>query len=83
MSFDEKTLDIAYSAEWSEAWEPFYISRRNIPLYDERFKDFGFDRRQQICELYISGFEFKVFDNAFLVHHEWKTINDMTVGYLN
>ena len=45
-------LDVGFTAKWDKSWEPFYIARREVPLFDERFKQYGFDRIQQICELY-------------------------------
>ena len=35
-------LQIAYTVEWKDPWEPFYIAPNHIPLYDERFK--------QVCD---------------------------------
>jgi hypothetical protein len=72
----EKWLDIAgnanmevlYNASWNKSWEPFYIARRSVPLFDERFKQYGFDRIEQICELHVAGYTFAVLNNAFLVH---------------
>ena len=51
-----------------KSWEPFYIARRSVPLFDERFKQYGFDRIEQICELHVAGYRFSVLNNAFLVH---------------
>ena len=65
-------LDVAFTAKWDKSWEPFYIARREVPLFDERFKQYGFDRIQQICELYVAGYKFSVLDNAFLAHDGWK-----------
>lgn len=51
-----KYLKIGFEADWDKAWEPFYISKREVPLYDERFKQYGGDRIEQICELYVAGY---------------------------
>lgn len=59
---------ISFNATWNKNWEPFYIGSKNVPLFDERFKQYGFDRQQQICELYTAGYKFSVLDDAFLVH---------------
>lgn len=66
------TMEISFNASWDKSWEPFYISRRDVPLFDERFKQYGFDRIQQICELHVAGYQFAVLNNAFLVHDGWK-----------
>ena len=41
-------------------------------MYDERFKGQGFDRIQQICELYVAGFTMLLLDNAFVIHDGFK-----------
>lgn len=41
-------------------------------MFDERFKQYGFDRIQQVCEMHVAGYKFFVFDNAFLTHRGWK-----------
>lgn len=65
-------LRIGYSVQREDPWEPFYIARTSVPLYDERFKQYGFNRISQICEMYVAGFSFHVLDNAFLVHKGFK-----------
>ena len=45
---------------------------RSLPYYDERFKGFGFDRIQQVCELYVAGYTMKVLSESFVVHDDWK-----------
>jgi len=59
--------------DWADPWEPFYIAEKaQMPLYDERFKQYGFNRIQQVCELHVSGFQFQVLDDAFVLHHGFK-----------
>lgn len=65
-------LEIAYYIEWKDPWEPFYIAPNHVPLYDERFKQYGFNRISQVCETHIAGYDFAVLNNAFLVHHGFK-----------
>lgn len=65
-------MDIGYNVEWKDPWEPFYIASANTPLYDERFKQYGFNRISQVCELHVAGYEFAVLNNAFLVHKGFK-----------
>lgn len=61
-------MEVTFNATWNKNWEPFYIARRSVPLFDERFKQYGFDRQEQICELHVAGYTFSVLNNAFLVH---------------
>nr|CAD7411242.1 unnamed protein product [Timema cristinae] len=58
---------------WKDPWEPFYIARNSVPFYDERFKQYGFNRISQVCELHVAGYKFSVLNNAFLVHKGLKT----------
>lgn len=67
-----KKLSSGFYANWAKSWEPFYIARRNVPLFDERFKQYGYDRIEQICELHLMGYDFVVLDKAFLIHKGWK-----------
>lgn len=43
-------LDVGYSVDWIDAWEPLYIAHRHgLPQYDGRFKQYGFNRISQVC----------------------------------
>ncbi|KAM9833814.1 beta-1,4-glucuronyltransferase 1 [Syngnathus typhle] len=65
-------LEVAYTLTWVDPWEPFYIGPSNVPLYDENFKQYGFNRISQACELHVAGFKFSVLSSAFLVHRGFK-----------
>ncbi|KAG7497863.1 hypothetical protein JOB18_045109 [Solea senegalensis] len=65
-------LDVAYTLTWVDPWEPFYIGPRTVPLYDETFKQYGFNRISQACELHVAGYRFSVLSSAFLVHRGFK-----------
>ncbi|XP_060614377.2 beta-1,4-glucuronyltransferase 1 [Anolis sagrei] len=65
-------LHVAYDVEWRDPWEPFYIGPPSVPPYDERFKQYGFNRISQACELHVAGFHFSVLSDAFLVHKGFK-----------
>lgn len=45
---ETSSLDVSYFVEWKDPWEPFYIAEKNFPLYDERFKQYGFNRISQV-----------------------------------
>ncbi|KAK9512533.1 hypothetical protein O3M35_000935 [Rhynocoris fuscipes] len=64
-----------YDVIWKDPWEPFYIVRNNAPLYDERFKQYGFNRISQVCELHVAGYTFFILNNAFLIHKGFKTLD--------
>uniref|UniRef100_A0A2C9MA89 Beta-1,4-glucuronyltransferase 1 n=1 Tax=Biomphalaria glabrata TaxID=6526 RepID=A0A2C9MA89_BIOGL len=38
---------IGYQVTRVDPWEPFYIAKTSLPLYDERFKQYGFNRISQ------------------------------------
>ncbi|XP_058479778.1 beta-1,4-glucuronyltransferase 1 [Solea solea] len=65
-------LEVAYTLTWVDPWEPFYIGPRTVPLYDETFKQYGFNRISQACELHVAGYRFSVLSSAFLVHRGFK-----------
>ena len=69
----EDQLSVLHTVGWKDAWEPFYISRNDVPFYDERFRQYGFNRVSQVCETHVAGYDFAVLNNAFLVHRGWKS----------
>ena len=44
------SLSVGYEVEWKDPWEPFYIGPKSIPRYDERFKQYGFNRISQVSK---------------------------------
>lgn len=44
----ETRIDILFEILWHDPWEPFYISSNDVPLYDERFRQYGFNRISQV-----------------------------------
>lgn len=70
-----KSVEIIYEVSWKDPWEPFYLSRANVPMYDERFKQYGFNRVSQVYELSIAGYKFLVLNNLFLIHRGLKEPN--------
>ncbi|XP_077444946.1 beta-1,4-glucuronyltransferase 1 [Stigmatopora argus] len=69
-------LEVAYTLTWVDPWEPFYVGPRDVPLYDESFKQYGFNRISQACELHVAGYQFSVLSSAFLVHRGFKVQGD-------
>ncbi|XP_015784606.1 beta-1,4-glucuronyltransferase 1 [Tetranychus urticae] len=65
-------LDILFEVFWHDPWEPFYISRNTVPMYDERFRQYGFNRISQVCELHMAGYRFSVLNNPFVIHKGMK-----------
>jgi len=73
-------LAIAYEVDWEKSWEPYYISTTDAPLHDERFKQYGYDRISQICELYMADYKFFILDNLFTVHQGYKMLADINLA---
>ncbi|XP_067877596.1 beta-1,4-glucuronyltransferase 1 [Heterodontus francisci] len=69
-------LGVAYTLDWTDPWEPFYVGLASVPPYDERFKQYGFNRISQACELHVAGYTFAVLDNAFLIHKGFKLASE-------
>ncbi|XP_063172938.1 beta-1,4-glucuronyltransferase 1 [Candoia aspera] len=70
------SLRVAYKVAWRDPWEPFYVGASSVPPFDERFKQYGFNRISQACELHIAGYHFAVLSNAFLVHKGFKVAGE-------
>lgn len=46
----EHRVDVLFEVLWHDPWEPFYISSNAVPLYDERFRQYGFNRISQVIK---------------------------------
>lgn len=47
-------LEVAFSVEWQHPYEPFFIaSKSSLPLYDERFKQYGYNRVSQVRSIHV------------------------------
>ena len=69
---NENRLEVLYQVSWKDPWEPFYFAANSAPLYDERFRQYGFNRISQAGELHVAGYTFAVLNNAFLIHRGLK-----------
>lgn len=49
-------------------YEPFYISRDDVPMHDERFLGYGFTRNTQVYEMFVGGYSFQVLTPIFSLH---------------
>ena len=47
-SHGDTELTVGYEVEWKDPWEPFYVGPWDAPRYDERFKQYGFNRISQV-----------------------------------
>jgi len=67
------SVAVAFELTWAPSWEPFYLGLADVPDYDERFKQYGFDRISQVCEMHAAGYRFQLMANAFVVHKGFKS----------
>lgn len=75
-----ESVEAVYEVSWQDPWEPFYVSRFNVPMYDERFKQYGFNRISQVYELSTAGYKFIVLNNLFLIHRGLKEPNSFHIS---
>ncbi|KAK7090867.1 beta-1,4-glucuronyltransferase 1-like [Littorina saxatilis] len=68
---DDK-MAVAYGVKFQPKYEPYYIAPSSLPLYDERFVQWGRDRQSQVCEMHVAGYQLVVLNDAFLVHDGFK-----------
>ena len=57
-----------------DPWEPFFITLSSAPLYDERFRQYGFNRISQVREMWLAGFDFEVLSLGFVAHAGFKRV---------
>ncbi|CAG0903565.1 unnamed protein product [Darwinula stevensoni] len=67
-----KGIWAGYEVKWKNMYEPFFISRNSAPSFDERFRNYGYDRSAYMCELHVAGYRFAVLDNAYILHDGFK-----------
>lgn len=68
-----------------QTWEPFYISSRDIPLFDERLTwELRANKQIHAFVLCLLDFDFHLLSDAFLIHRPGiKTKEETTVGRLS
>ena len=72
---DDNQLDIAYPVTYHLPFEPYYIvsTKADCPLYDERFRGYGYNKVEQCFEMSQRKWKFLTLDTAFICHMGWKT----------
>lgn len=76
-----RELGVMYNiSSWTEFWEPVYVARADVPLYDERFVGYGYTRSSQIFEMHEAGYTWHMLNNAFLCHSGFQTRRQRTAS---
>jgi len=57
-----------FEVKYQNHYEPFLLGTREMPLFDQRFQGYGFDKASQAYELYRMNARFFVLNDAFIVH---------------
>eukprot|EP00299_Pterocystis_sp_00344_P020019 c9868_g4_i1.p1 GENE.c9868_g4_i1~~c9868_g4_i1.p1 ORF type:complete len:426 (+),score=122.85 c9868_g4_i1:97-1278(+) len=57
-----------YPIQYEMWFEPYLITPKGVPLFDEMFSGYGNDKTSQAYELAAAGYAFHVVGNCFLVH---------------
>ncbi|XP_071099912.1 xylosyl- and glucuronyltransferase LARGE1-like [Haliotis cracherodii] len=63
-----RTATTPYTVSWESDFEPYVVVRKDVPLYDQRFMGFGWNKVAHTMELDAQGYEFVVLPNAFIIH---------------
>lgn len=54
--------------KWQPHYEPYIVVKSTVPLYDERFLGFGWNKVSHIMELEAQNYDFIVLPDAFIIH---------------
>nr|XP_039273808.1 beta-1,4-glucuronyltransferase 1-like [Styela clava] len=71
-------LSCLYEVKYSRLYEPFVITRKGIPMYDERFSGWSEVESHHKLLLATLGYRFIVLQNGFLVHYGWKVASHVS-----
>nr|XP_002128775.1 LARGE xylosyl- and glucuronyltransferase 2-like [Ciona intestinalis] len=64
-----KTAKEAYPVRWETNFEPYVVvKKQNLPLYDQAFIGFGWNKISHIIELDAAGYQFVVLPFGFIIH---------------
>ncbi|CAI9725108.1 LARGE xylosyl- and glucuronyltransferase 1-like [Octopus vulgaris] len=63
-----RTATTPYTIQWESDFEPYIVVAANVPVYDQRFLGFGWNKVSHIMELDAKGYELIVLPNAFMIH---------------
>lgn len=57
-----------YEVQWARKFEPFIVTSRDVPRFDERFIGFGWNKVEHITQLAAMRYKFLVLPEAFIIH---------------
>lgn len=57
-----------YTVKWERDYEPYIVVKKGIPLFDQRFVGFGWNKVSHAILLDLLGYKFVVLPDAFIIH---------------
>lgn len=57
---------------YQSAYEPYVVMSKRVPWCDERFTGYGGNKAACLFDIYLSGVEFYVMADHFLIHQSHK-----------
>lgn len=58
----------SYKVDWKPEYEPFIVTSKSVPRFDERFVGFGWNKVEHTMQLAALNYEFVVLPEAFVIH---------------
>nr|XP_039257234.1 beta-1,4-glucuronyltransferase 1-like [Styela clava] len=74
----DSNVECSYEIEYARNYEPFFIARRGVALFNETFIGHSQVDVHHVALLAAVGYKFKILKNAFLVHDGMKSLNPVT-----
>ncbi|ROT69419.1 hypothetical protein C7M84_012383 [Penaeus vannamei] len=75
-------LQVLYNiTTWRNYWEPIYVTKANVPPFDERFVGYGFTRNTQVYEMHVADYTWHMLSNVFLCHRGFQTVKTHNKGF--
>ncbi|XP_048779564.1 xylosyl- and glucuronyltransferase LARGE1-like [Ostrea edulis] len=63
-----RAASVMYSVTWEQDFEPYIVVKKGVPLFDQRFVGFGWNKVSHAILLDLLQYKFVVLPNAFIIH---------------
>lgn len=75
---EDSQTNTAYDVKYHLPFEPYYIAGTigDLPLYDERFRGYGYNKVEQCYEMSLRNWTFTTLDSQFISHNGWKSATE-------
>ena len=75
-------VGVGYEVAWVDPWEPFFIAPRSAPLYDERFRQYGFNRISQVGCRYRARLMVDIYIYIYILFFCCGQFHSLNVSYI-